>query len=79
MSNSLDPDQARPLVGPDTGQNCLQGLSRDDKRGHYQAKSWSEKLLSSQPRVTVTSCFAYKVIEDLESIDSLCINSILGI
>ena len=24
MSNSLDPDQARHLVGPDLGQNCLQ-------------------------------------------------------
>ena len=24
MSNSLDPDQARHLVGPDLGPNCLQ-------------------------------------------------------
>ena len=30
-------------------------------------------LLSCQPRVTVTSCFVYKVIRDLESIDHLCI------
>ena len=33
-------------------------------------------LLSCQPRVTVTSCFVYKVIMDLESIDHLCINPI---
>ena len=31
-------------------------------------------LLSCQPRVTVTSCFVYKVIRDLETIDNLCIN-----
>ena len=28
-----------------------------------------------QPRVTVTSCFVYKVIRDFESIDHLCINT----
>ena len=33
-------------------------------------------LLSCQPRVTVMSCFVYKVIRDLESIDHLCINPI---
>ena len=26
-SNSLDPDQARPFVGPDLGPNCLKRLS----------------------------------------------------
>ena len=31
-------------------------------------------VLSYQPRVTVASCFVYKVIRDLESIDHLCIN-----
>ena len=30
MPNSLDPDQARHLVVPDLGQNCLQRLSADD-------------------------------------------------
>ena len=30
MSNNLDPDQARPFVGPDLGPNCLQKLSADD-------------------------------------------------
>ena len=29
MSNSLDPDQARRIVGPDLGPNCLQRLSAD--------------------------------------------------
>ena len=29
-SNSLDPDQARHIVGPDLGPNCLQRLSADD-------------------------------------------------
>ena len=33
-------------------------------------------LLSCQPRVTVTSCFVYKVIWDLELIYHLCINPI---
>ena len=38
-------------------------------------------VLSYQRRVTVTvmSCFAYKVIRYLESIDHLCINPILWI
>ena len=41
------------------------------------AKSWEGgTLLSCQPRVTVTLCFVYKVIRDLESIDNLCINPI---
>ena len=30
MSNSLDPDLARRVVGPDLGPNCLQRLSADD-------------------------------------------------
>ena len=35
-------------------------------------------LLSCQPRVTVASCFVYKVLRDLESIDHLCINRWIG-
>ena len=31
VSNSLDPDQARHLVGPDLGPNCLQIISRQQK------------------------------------------------
>ena len=34
-------------------------------------------LPSCQPNVTVTSCFVYTVIRDLEPIDHLCINPIL--
>ena len=30
MSNSLDPDQARHIVGPDLGPNCLHSVSADD-------------------------------------------------
>ena len=30
VSNSLDPDQARPNVGPDLGTNCMKSLSADD-------------------------------------------------
>ena len=33
-------------------------------------------LLSCQPRVTVTSCFVYRVIRDLDSIDHLCMDRI---
>ena len=31
LSNSLNPDQDRHVVGPDLGPNCLQRLSADDK------------------------------------------------
>ena len=30
MSNRLDPNQARQIVGPDLGPNCLQRLSADN-------------------------------------------------
>ena len=30
MSKRLDPDQARRIVGPDLGPNCLPRLSADD-------------------------------------------------
>ena len=36
------------------------------------------QVLSCQPRVTVTPCFVYKVIRDLESIDHTCINLSAG-
>ena len=38
-TNSLDPDQARPCVGPDLGLNCLQRSSADNKLHHEQVKS----------------------------------------
>ena len=31
MSNSLDPDQAQQIIGPNSGPNCLPKLSADDK------------------------------------------------
>ena len=42
----------------------------DDK--YHNLMSWLKfikEILSCQPRVTVMSCFVYKVISDLESID----------
>ena len=42
----------------------------------YKGRQIHYNLPSCQPRVTVTSCFVYKVIRDLESIDHLCINHI---
>ena len=39
-------------------------------------KSFPVQLPSCQPRVTVTSCFVYKTIRDLKSIEHLCINPI---
>ena len=42
VSNSLDPDQARHIVGPGLGPNCLQRLSADDTRKH-RAKSLATK------------------------------------
>ena len=47
--------------------------------GSFSVGTYSSRLLTyspaSQPRVTVTSCFVYKVIRDLESIDHLCLNT----
>ena len=34
VSNNLDPDQARHLIGPNLGQFCLQRLSADNKYRH---------------------------------------------
>ena len=49
-----------------------------DKTGYYVNTDLSGNMvLSSQPRVTVTSRFVYEVIRDLESIDYLCINPAL--
>ena len=40
MSNSLDPDQARRIVGPDLGPNCLPKVSADDT-GRQRVKQYS--------------------------------------
>ena len=49
VSNSLDPDQARLLVGPDLGPTCSQGLSAAELGPHclptlYAADDWSRLL-----------------------------------
>ena len=36
VSNSLNPDQAQHIVGPDQGPNCLQRLSADLNRNFIQ-------------------------------------------
>ena len=47
--------------------------SRQILMKNYPAcKELTDILLSCHSRVTVTSCFVYKVIRDLESIDQLC-------
>ena len=38
VSNCLDTDQARHLVGPDLGPNCLQRYQQNDKIYCLQAK-----------------------------------------
>ena len=38
VSNSLDPDQAPPYVGPDLGPNCLQRYSADDETSRQRIK-----------------------------------------
>ena len=40
MLNSLNPDQARHIVGPGLGPNCLQNLSVDDKYCHNPVETW---------------------------------------
>ena len=43
MSNSLDPDQARRIVGPDLGPNCLPRISADDT-GRQRVKGKGQTL-----------------------------------
>ena len=43
-SNSLDPDQARHIVGPDLGPNCLQRLSTAKHGRNYKSSSESTRL-----------------------------------
>ena len=49
MSNSLDPGQARHIVWPDLGPNCLQNLSADD------TSQYGEKVFSMLATATVMS------------------------
>ena len=56
----------------------LTSIQNRNEQNFIVANLWKNRknLLSCQPRVTVTSCFVYTVIRDLESIDHLCINPI---
>ena len=48
MLNSLDPDQARRIVRPDLGPNCLEMFSVDDKSCCWREKSYyTGKLLDT--------------------------------
>ena len=44
VSNSLDPDQARHIVGPDLGPNCLRSLSADDS-SRQRGKFYAERIM----------------------------------
>ena len=45
MSNNLDPDQARRIVGPDLGPNCLQRFSADGTgRQRVKIAEWRERV-----------------------------------
>ena len=44
MSNSLDPDEARQIVWPHLGPNCLQGFSADDTRANLRNAEYIEDL-----------------------------------
>ena len=58
----------------------LKSLTRDiPKTTTFLRDQCYRYVLSCQPGVTVTSCFVYKVIRDLESIDRLSINPMLRI
>ena len=51
MSNSLDPDQARLLVGPDLGPNCLPRLSADDT-GRQRVKKMFQTRKESKFKIS---------------------------
>ena len=44
MSNSLDLDQARQIVEPHLGPNCLQGFSADHTRANLCHAEYIEDL-----------------------------------
>ena len=56
MSNSSDPDQARRIVGPDLGPNCLPRLSADDT-GRQRVNWTSENVMSSaKTKISMDIC-----------------------
>ena len=62
MSNGLDADQDRRSVDPDRGSKYFQKGSVDDEKS---------PVTVLPARLTVASCFVFKAIRDLESIDHL--------
>ena len=50
MTNSLDSDQARRIVGPDLGPNCLPRLSADDT-GRQRVKAMFRRAKFSLPKL----------------------------
>ena len=78
-TNNLNPDQTareQSYLGP----HCLQfRLPKNIAEEGSRQQVRTDGLLSCQPRVTVTSCFVYKVIRDLELIVHLRINPICRI
>ena len=59
MSNSLDPDQTRRLVGSDLGPNCLQRLSADDTSRHIVKDGFAVNCLlsvSTRPQESAKAC-----------------------
>ena len=51
MSKSLDPDQARHVVGPDLGSSCLQRLSAEDT-SRLELKEDKQRINMLLKRVT---------------------------
>ena len=73
VSNSLDPDQDLPSVGPDLGPNCLQRLSADDKSHQFCGKNVSCQPTSSLllDLFECNDAFEPLLVEDLVSTPSL--------
>ena len=53
VSNSLEPDQARPFVGPDLVPNCLQMLTEDTSRQRVNPYSSIHKCKRGQNLINV--------------------------
>ena len=64
MSNRLDPDQARRLVGPDLDPICLQGFSANNntRRQRVKSKNILDTLdsLRSEVQFTNYTCIPYR-------------------
>ena len=78
MSNSLDQDQHRHLVGADLGPSCLHRLSTNNKICHYQGKSLRGKVV--QVKDYTASMYTASMIVFLPTISTGlgCTESVLG-